>query len=74
MVAAEPTPKVLSSGILGLRLGCLKSQIDRLASEGKIPFTKAGRFRVFFESDFETIRATLVKAGYIQPASPVAVA
>ena len=57
----------LTLGILALQLGVQPHQIQRLAAGGKIPYERAGRFRLVKREDVETVRKACIDAGYLKP-------
>jgi hypothetical protein len=56
-------------GKLALKLHVQDHQLTRLCDRGKVPFQRAGRIRLFAESDIPAIRAALIAAGYLKPES-----
>lgn len=58
-------PMLFTAGKMASRLGVQNWQIAKLANAGKIPFVKAGAYRIFSETDEPAISMALIEAGYL---------
>lgn len=60
-----PVDRHFTLGKLALLLGVQEHQLRQLANRGKVPHSRAGRFRLFKESDLPKIRQACVDAGFL---------
>ena len=59
--------RLIMLGKAAIELRCAEHHLRKLCDHGRVPFTRAGRYRVFDEANLPTIRDALVEAGYVKP-------
>jgi DNA-binding transcriptional MerR regulator len=53
-------------GKLAVRIGVSEWSLRNLANLNRIPYTRAGTYRLFAEADLPTIRQVCIEAGYLK--------
>lgn len=63
--------RLLTLGKAAIELHCSEHHLRKLCDHDRIPFQRAGRYRLLTLSDFPRIRSALLEAGFIQVAEVV---
>jgi hypothetical protein len=58
--------RLLTLGKAAIELRCAEHHLRKLCDHARIPFTRAGQYRLFDSADFPRIRTTLIAAGYLK--------
>ena len=61
--------QLLTLGKAAIELRCAEHHLRKLCDLDRIPFVRAGRYRVFDVNDLPRIREALVAAGYLAPST-----
>jgi hypothetical protein len=61
--------RLLTLGKASIELHCAEHQLRRLCDQQRIPFSRAGKYRLFDAADLPAIREALIHAGYLKPDS-----